>query len=412
MLTGSLFSRQIFSVSEVTGYIRVLIEENEDLQDIWVQGEISNLSFPASGHIYFTLKDEGASLRCVIWKWMAQYLHFRPQDGMAVDVHGKFGVYEKGGQYQFYVDSMRQQGEGKLFQEFLELKNKLEAEGLFAEELKKPIPAFPSLIGVVTSSTGAALQDILNTLRNRYPLVQVLLSATLVQGEDAPQNIVQALHLLQNAPVKPDVIILARGGGSLEDLWSFNDEMVVRAVAASPIPIISGVGHETDFTLVDFAADLRAPTPTGAAVLAVPNALDLKADLQDKRVELVSIGDRFLQERTVALKDLQYRLLHNSPQHLLQQEMLQLDEIGRRLHNTLFTRLAELKADLGKIGAYLMALDPQGVLQRGYALLLDQQGGLIDSVEKTSENEMVGVHLKDGSLQARITAVEKNQTGK
>jgi exodeoxyribonuclease VII large subunit len=233
-----------------------------------------------------------------------------------------------------------------------------------------------------------------------------------VQGEDAPQNIVQALHLLQNAPVKPDVIILARGGGSLEDLWSFNDEMVVRAVAASPIPIISGVGHETDFTLVDFAADLRAPTPTGAAVLAVPNALDLKADLQDQRVELVSIGDRFLQERAVALKDLQYRLLHNSPQHLLQQEMLQLDEIGRRLHNTLFTRLAELKADLGKKGAYLMALDPQGVLQRGYALLLDQQGGLIDSVEKTSENEMVGVRLKDGSLQARITAVEKNQTGK
>jgi exodeoxyribonuclease VII large subunit len=413
MLTGSLFSRSIFSVSEVTGYIRVLIEENEDLQDIWVQGEISNLSFPASGHIYFTLKDEGAALRCVIWKWMAQYLHFRPQDGMAVDVHGKFSVYEKGGQYQFYVDSMRQQGEGRLFQEFLELKSKLETEGLFAEELKKPIPAFPSLIGVVTSSTGAALQDILNTLRSRYPLAQVLLSPTLVQGEEAPRKIVQALHLLQNAPTRPDIIILARGGGSLEDLWSFNDENVVRAVAASSIPIISGVGHETDFTLVDFAADLRAPTPTGAAVLAVPNIQDLKLDLQDRRSSLASLAGQLMQMKTAEVKELHYRLLRNSPERLLQQHMLQLDEVGRRLQYTLYSGLAGFKADVGEKRARLLALDPAAVLQRGYALLHDSHGKLIDSVSKTGENEMVGVRLKDGSLQAQITAVEKdNGTGK
>lgn len=411
MLTGSLFSRQIFSVSEVTGYIRVLIEENEDLQDIWVQGEISNLSSPASGHIYFTLKDEAASLRCVIWKWMAQSLHFRPQDGMAVDVHGKFGVFEKGGQYQFYVDSMRQQGEGRLFQEFLELKNKLEAEGLFAEELKKNVPAFPTVIGVVTSSSGAALQDILNTLRSRYPLAQVFLSATLVQGEGAPHNIVQALHLLYNASTRPDVIILARGGGSLEDLWSFNDERVVRAVAASPIPIISGVGHETDFTLVDFAADLRAPTPTGAAVLAVPDIQDLKLDLQDRKSLLVSLGSQLVQMKTAEMKELYYRLLQNSPERLLQQNMLQLDEVGRRLQYTLYSRLAEFKAHFGEKGARLLALDPQGVLRRGYALLYDGQGKLIDSVTKTGENEMVHVRLKDGSLQARITAIE-NGAGK
>ncbi len=260
MIDDTLFQQQIYSVSEVTGYIRVLLEENPDLQDIWVQGEVSNVSFPSSGHIYFTLKDETASLRCVIWKWTAQYFSIRLEDGMAVDIHGKFGVYEKGGQYQFYVDSMRLQGEGRLYQEFLRLKRKLEGEGLFDPQKKKAIPIFPKLIGVVTSPTGAALQDILNTLQKRFPLTEVLFSPTMVQGEGAAQNIVRALHTLETAPEKPDVIILARGGGSLEDLWSFNEEIVVRAVAASEIPIISGVGHETDFTLVDFAADVRAPT--------------------------------------------------------------------------------------------------------------------------------------------------------
>ncbi|HAF62453.1 MAG TPA: exodeoxyribonuclease VII large subunit, partial [Anaerolineaceae bacterium] len=304
MFEDSLFSQQVFTVSEVTGYIRLLFEENQDLQDIWVQGEVSNVSFPTSGHIYFTLKDESASLRCVIWKWTAQYLHIRPEDGMAVDVHGKFGVYEKGGQYQFYGDAIRSQGEGKLFQEFLRLKNKLEAEGLFAEERKKEIPAFPHVLGVVTSPTGAALQDILNTLRNRFPLVEVLLSPTLVQGEGAAQAIVRAIHALQVSPDKPDVIILARGGGSLEDLWSFNEEQVVRAVADSPIPIISGVGHETDFTLVDFASDLRAPTPTGAAVLAVPNLMDLQFTMQAMGLRLKKAVAQTLEANRLDIKEL------------------------------------------------------------------------------------------------------------
>ena len=262
----SLFVTQQWTVSKLTFYIRKLLEENEVLQDVWVQGEISNLSRPASGHIYFTLKDSNAALKCVMWKTSAVRLRMGLQDGMEVEVHGRIGVYEVSGQYQLYADQIRPLGEGALYQEFLRLKAMLEAEGLFAPERKRPIPLLPKKIGIVTSRTGAALHDMLHTLGRRLPIVEVLVAPSAVQGIEAPPAIVSALDslILQS----PDVILLARGGGSIEDLWAFNDERVVRAVANSPIPIICGVGHETDFTLSDFAADLRAPTPTAAAELA------------------------------------------------------------------------------------------------------------------------------------------------
>ncbi len=409
MIDDTLFQQQIYSVSEVTGYIRVLLEENPDLQDIWVQGEVSNVSFPSSGHIYFTLKDETASLRCVIWKWTAQYFSIRLEDGMAVDIHGKFGVYEKGGQYQFYVDSMRLQGEGRLYQEFLRLKRKLEEEGLFDPQKKKAIPIFPKLIGVVTSPTGAALQDILNTLQKRFPLTEVLFSPTMVQGEGAAQNIVHALHALETAPEKPDVIILARGGGSLEDLWSFNEEIVVRAVAASEIPIISGVGHETDFTLVDFAADVRAPTPTGAAVLAVPDIEELKMTVQEIKESYVSIFKENIQFKNVELKEQQYRLQHLSPERVIQQAMLQTDESAHRLRLLMHSRMELLHANLDTMGGRFHALDPQAVLQRGYALVFDPQGKLIVSVAKTSKNEKIGIRLKDGILAAEVISKREQE---
>ena len=402
MVDDTLFQQQIYSVSEVTGYIRVLLEENPDLQDIWVQGEISNVSFPSSGHIYFTLKDENASLRCVIWKWTAQYFHIRFEDGMAVDIHGKFSVYEKGGQYQFYVDSMRLQGEGKLYQDFLQLKRKLEEEGLFDPQRKKIIPAFPKLIGIVTSPTGAALQDILNTLRKRFPLAEVLLSPTLVQGEGAAQNIVQALHALENASDRPDVIIMARGGGSLEDLWSFNEEMVVRAIADSEIPIISGVGHETDFTLVDFTADVRAPTPTGAAVLAVPDIEELKTALQVMKESYFSSFNKSIQLKRVDWKEQQLRLQNLSPERMIQQAMLQTDELAHRLRLMVHSRMKLLHANLDTIGGRFHALDPQAVLQRGYALVFNPQGNLVDSIAKTDKNEKINVRLKDGTLAAQV----------
>jgi len=408
MFKDSLFSQQVFSVSEVTGYIRILLEENQDLQDIWIQGEVSNLSFPSSGHIYFTLKDENASLRCVIWKWTAQYLHVKPADGMAVDVHGKFGVYEKGGQYQFYADTIRSQGEGRLFQEFLRLKNKLEAEGLFDEEKKKEIPAFPRVIGVVTSPTGAALQDILNTLRNRFPLVKVLLSPTLVQGEDAPQSIVNAIHALEISPEKPDVIIIARGGGSLEDLWSFNEEQVVRAVADSQIPIISGVGHETDFALVDFASDLRAPTPTGAAVLAVPDKTDLVFTMQEMELRLKKIASYIFSEYRQNIKELTYTLQHLSPQNHIRQNCLRLDELSRRLNTSIHSNLTLVQANLERVRVHMLAIDPLAVLERGYALVYNHDKELINSITKTGIQEQLDVRLKDGWVAAEVKAIKEN----
>lgn len=262
----TLFSSVHLTVSQLTFYIRKQLENDPTLQDAWVEGEISNLSRPASGHIYFTLKDKGASLRCMMWKQDAARLRVNLQDGMAVEAHGKITVYEPQGSYQLAVNVIQPKGEGALYQEFLRLKSMLEAEGLFDEERKRPIPDLPRLIGIVTSGTGAALRDMLNTLRRRLPLARVILAPSPVQGVEAPPALVNALNSINKQ--KPDVILLARGGGSIEDLWAFNDERVVRAVAGSRSPVICGVGHETDFTLSDFAADLRAPTPTAAAELA------------------------------------------------------------------------------------------------------------------------------------------------
>ncbi|MCJ7695056.1 MAG: exodeoxyribonuclease VII large subunit, partial [Anaerolineaceae bacterium] len=251
----------ILSISQLTRYLRELLESDEILQDIWVRGEVSNFSQPRSGHIYFTLKDNEASIKCVMWKGQAMRLRFEMRDGLALEAHGSMSVYEAGGQVQLYIDLMRPAGEGLLYQEFLRVKASLEAEGLFDPEHKRPIPKLPKRIGIVTSSTGAALQDILNTLSRRYPLAQVFLAATQVQGAEAPTGIVAALALV-NKLANPDVIIIGRGGGSIEDLWAFNSEDVARAIYNSKAPVISGVGHETDFTIADFVADLRAPTPT------------------------------------------------------------------------------------------------------------------------------------------------------
>ena len=269
----------IFSVTSLTNYLREVLETDEILRDVCVRGEISNFSQPRSGHLYFTLKDNDSQLRCVMWKGQTFRLRFNPKDGQSVEAHGAMSFYPAGGQVQLYVDGMQPVGEGQLYQEFLRRKARLEAEGLFAPELKRPIPQFPHHIGVVTSPSGAALQDILNTLRRRLPLARVTLAPTAVQGAEAPAGIVSGLESL-NALPDLDLIIIARGGGSIEDLWSFNDEAVAYAIRASRVPVISGVGHETDFTITDFAADLRAPTPTAAAELATPiTSADLAAEL-------------------------------------------------------------------------------------------------------------------------------------
>ncbi|MCZ7553823.1 MAG: exodeoxyribonuclease VII large subunit [Anaerolineales bacterium] len=246
MTQFSLFPQPMWSVKELNSYVRDLFESDELLQDLWVEGEISNLSRPSSRHMYFTLKDESAALRCVMWRNDVYRLKFTPRDGMLVQAHGSLSVYEVSGQYQLYAAELRPAGEGALYQEFLRLKERLEAEGLFDPARKRPLPPFPAVIGVVTSPTGAALRDILNTLSRRYPLAEVVISPTPVQGIEAPPAIVQALDKL-NRIVHPDVILLARGGGSIEDLWAFNDELVARAIAASSAPVITGVGARNRF---------------------------------------------------------------------------------------------------------------------------------------------------------------------
>ena len=393
-----------WTVTDLTHHLRRLLEADADLQAIWVQGEVSNLSRPSSGHLYFTLKDAGAALRCVMWRNEASRLRFDPADGMAVEVHGSISVYEAGGQYQLYADTLRPLGEGALYQEFLRLKALLEAEGLFDPSRKRLIPDRPRRIGLVTSPTGAALRDILNTLRRRNPLAEVILAASPVQGEEAPKALVAGIQAL-NRVATPDVILLARGGGSIEDLWAFNDVLLVRAVAASEAPVITGVGHETDFTLADFAADLRAPTPTAAAELATPvTVLDLKTEISEARMDLQVAMAAMIERQRSALSDFQNGLRLFSPLRRVQSERQRLDELGRREAGALAHALALAATRLDGLGNRLMALSPQAVLQRGYAILTRAaDGSLVSHKSQVKVNDELRVRLQDGEFDSRVT---------
>ena len=395
----TLFSTQQWTVSKLTFYIRKLLEENEVLQDVWVQGEVSNLSRPASGHVYFTLKDASAALRCVMWKTSAARLRIGLQDGMEVEVHGRIGIYEVSGQYQLYVDQVRPVGEGALYQEFMRLKAMLEGEGLFAPERKRLIPMFPTRIGIVTSATGAAVRDMLNTLRRRLPLVEVLIAPSPVQGIEAPPALVKAIQSLNFQ--LPDVILLARGGGSIEDLWAFNDERVVRAVAMSAVPVICGVGHETDFTLCDFAADLRAPTPTAAAELATQiTIIDLRGSLQNYRTRLVSAMLNYLAEQKTSLSSLASELRYVSPGRRIQSERQRVDELTRRAHSSLLHHLRLESSHVGGMQRRLEALDPNAVLRRGYAVVTRTDDGSVVSRLAQAGEEMK-VRVSDGEFEVR-----------
>lgn len=397
----TLFSAQQWTVSKLTFYIRKLLEEDETLQDVWVQGEISNLSRPASGHVYFTLKDSSAALRCVMWKTSAARLRMGLQDGLAVEVHGRIGIYEVSGQYQLYIDQIRPVGEGALYQEFMRLKAMLEAEGLFAPERKRPIPIFPHRIGIVTSATGAALRDMLNTLRRRLPLVEVILAPSPVQGVEAPPALVHALRSLSLQ--SPDVILLARGGGSIEDLWAFNDERVVRAVALSPIPVICGVGHETDFTLCDFAADLRAPTPTAAAELATQiTMIDLRAAVQNSRTRLLTAVLKQLAERKNTLSSLASELRYVSPDRRIQSERQRVDDLSRRAHASLSHHIQLESAHIRGMQRRLEALNPMAVLARGYAVLTRKEDGNVVSRVDQASAEM-NARVSDGEFEVKLS---------
>ena len=396
-----LFAPPVLSVSYINRYIRQVMDSDEVLRHVWVSGEISNLSRPKSGHIYFTLKDAGAALKCVIWRSTPLFLKHTLQDGQAIEAQGNISVYERDGQYQLYVQALRPAGEGMLFQQFAELKAKLEAEGLFDAERKRPIPYFPKRIGIVTSPSAAALQDMLNTLRNRFPLAEVLLSPTSVQGAEAPPQIVKAIKRLEN-DASVDVILIARGGGSLEDLWAFNDEQVARTVADCTIPVISGVGHETDFTLTDFAADYRAPTPTGAAVAATPDITEIGLNIQAIKNELQRQIEMRIDEAKDDLATQSMILRRYSPERKVNELTQQLDQIRSTMQRVMSYQQQQRKMGLSHLLQRLDSINPANMLKKGYVMLSDaESGNAIQSVTQVAENQKLKLTLADGEVIAR-----------
>ena len=397
----SFFQPPSWTVTDLTRYLRELLESDDNLQDVWVQGEVSNLSNPSSGHLYFTLKDSGASLKCVMWRNSVLRQVFRPKEGDAVEAHGNISIYESSGQYQLYADLIRPAGEGVLYQEFLRLKARLQAEGLFEEARKRPIPRWPHTIGIVTSPTGAALRDILNTLRRRYPLVNVVLAPTSVQGGDAPPGIIAAIRQL-NRSVQPDVILLARGGGSIEDLWAFNDEGVARAIVDSEAPVIAGVGHEIDFTIADFACDLRPPTPTAAAELATQNQADLRIDLEDFEQRMLRNIAACLAAFRDRLVSIQTSLRMRSPAVRVRSGRQRLDDLSHRSTIALRHKLELQEVRLSGFEQRLSALNPLAVLERGYAVVTLADGRKVTSPGQVSPGDELNVRVRDGEFGAQV----------
>ena len=397
----------MITVSQLVGHLKSLLEVDPGLANVWVEGEVSNFKQATSGHCYFTLKDARAVMPCVMWRNDALRLPRLPFDGEQVAIHGYVSVYEPQGKLQFYADRLDLTGLGRLYQELEALKTKLAAEGLFDAARKRPLPEWPQRIGVVTSAKAAALRDILRTLAGRYPLVDVLLAPAAVQGAEAPARIAAAIELLNawNLGVEPvDVIIVARGGGAIEELWAFNDERVVRAIAASVMPVISGVGHETDFTLTDLVADVRAPTPTGAAALAAPDRQELAGQLPGLRARMQgAVAARLERERrqTAQTRRLLDRL---SPAVQLATRRQQVDDLNRTVARTMGHRLAVQRAAVAGLRARLASLDPNAVLARGYAILQEPaSGNVISSVAQVAPGALIRARLSDGEFDATVS---------
>jgi exodeoxyribonuclease VII large subunit len=401
--TFSLFgSARVWSVSDLTLYVRQLIESDYRLQEIWVTGEVSNLSRPASGHLYFTLKDEQASLHCVMWRSQVEFQDHQPENGEQLEVFGRIGVYEAGGQYQLYAETLRPAGQGERYKEFIRLKEKLDQEGLFDAERKRPLPPWPHTLGIVTSSTGAALRDVIHVLERRYPLVTLLLAPATVQGERAPAEIVAALsHLNQHGG--SDLILLVRGGGSLEDLWAFNDEQLVRAVADSKIPLVTGIGHETDVILADFASDLRAPTPSAAAEVATPDRTALSEDLLAEQLDLASAFGGHTTNKRQALEKLQSRLKLASPRTRIENSRQRLDDLWHRLLVSLQHDLNIQKQRIEGLDHTLRAVHPGEVLARGYAIVTKtKDGSVVRSSGQVNVGEQIHIQVHEGEFDAEV----------
>ncbi|MCW5840757.1 MAG: exodeoxyribonuclease VII large subunit [Caldilinea sp.] len=387
-------------MTAVTLHIRQLLEQDDALRDLQVLGEVSNWKRAASGHIYFRLKDSGATITAVMWRNAAQAQSWLPREGDQVVAHGYVGVYPENGAYQLYVNRLQPAGKGQLYARFEALKEKLAAEGLFDEERKRPVTSLPRRIGVVTSADAAALRDILRVLSARWPLVDVVVFSTLVQGAEAPARIVAAIETANrySRDVEPiDTLLVARGGGSIEDLWAFNDEGVARAIAASAIPTISGVGHEVDFTIADFVADVRAPTPSAAAAGAVPDRAEAIGQLRATMQALQQRAARRIGQEERALANVRRRLDLVHPRRRLDEQRQRLDERERRLHFAVLRALARRAERRLAAAQRLESLNPSRVLQRGYSIVRRRSGEIVVDPAAVSAGEPLDVRAARGS---------------
>ncbi len=404
--TTEMRQEEVLTVSEVTRNIKVLLETA--LPILWVEGEISNFKHHSSGHMYFSLKDENAQISCVFWAGRNMNLTFRPQDGMQVLVKGRVTVFERRGQYQLDVLQLLPAGVGALQLAFEQLKKRLSEEGLFDAEHKKPLPRFPRRIGIVTSPTGAAIRDLLSVIRRRWPSSEIVLRPTLVQGPEAAQDIARAIQEF-NAFGEVDVLIVGRGGGSMEDLWAFNEEVVARAIFESEIPIISAVGHEIDFTIADFVADKRAPTPSVAGEMVVPDSQEILQQLQHQLLRAYRLVHGQIQQAREKLNGLQSSYGLRRPLDILRQHQQALDELNRRLEQAIGQHVERQKMRLEALTKQLQALSYENVLQRGFALVRDHDTkALLMTAAQVQPEQQIDILFQDGEAGARVVSVQQN----
>lgn len=400
---------QVYTVSQVNGYLKQLLDGDPRLKTVFVQGEISNfVHHMKSGHMYFTLKDEKAAIKCVMFQWNARRLRFLPGNGMRVVVFGSIQLYDRDGVCQIYCSDIQPDGVGALYLAFEQLKERLAREGLFDPAHKRPLPPLPRRIGMVTSKNGAALQDVLNILSRRYPIGELVVIPALVQGEGAPESICAGILRAQSAGL--DVLIVGRGGGSLEDLWAFNDERVARAIYDSRVPVISAVGHEVDFTIADFAADLRAPTPSAAAELAAPDVSGIRAAVAETRRRLDRGARVCADESAALLEQWNRRLRLCSPARALDGAAVRLKTLEDRLRAAGAQLTARPSAELLRLETALEALSPLKVLCRGYSITFADHRA-VTSVSQLEPGTPVEIRLADGSAEARVTAVSPERSG-
>ncbi len=400
--------RQAIFVTQLNQYIKELMNRDDILCDVLVKGELSNFKAHSSGHMYMSLKDEGGVLRAVMFRASAAKLKFKPQNGMKVIAHGRVAVYERDGQYQLYIDDMQQEGIGDLYVAFEELKNKLNQEGLFDPSHKQPLPRYPKRVGVITAPTGAAIRDIINVLTRRFSYSDVVLYPVLVQGENSAPSIVEAISYF-NQTKAADVLIVGRGGGSIEDLWSFNEEIVARAIYHSEIPIISAVGHEIDFTISDFVADLRAPTPSAAAELVVPSQVELREKFNNVYNRLFSQANRIIERASLKLKQQAEHPLMRNPLTKLDEQRIYLDRLSQEFADGCLRIFEENKKSLQISATKLEGLSPLGTLVRGFSVAKGETGKVVKSVREVKPGEQLEVTVFDGTIHTVVQSLDERK---